>query len=515
MLKSNYSLKEFAEHCKQVQNATVINDRESAADKKKRIKRLLSKPNEFVHYYFPHYTTDERKQTDLNEFHIKWMKGVVNDPTFFGVAEWPREHAKSVINCVFIPVYLLAIEELDGMVLAGKSETAAIRLLSDLQAELQFNQKIIADFGQQFQSGSWEKGEFQTKNGSYFIAIGRGQTPRGIRKAGKRPNLGVVDDIDDDEMCNNQSRVIDAVKWLRGAFMGMLDIRQSRFIMGGNRIHPQSMLAHIVGDIDENSPKNAAVHHSKVLATVDGTLDGEPTWSEKYTKADLKRKFDQMGYYMALREFFHKAIIIGKVFKNEWMQWGKVPPLKELDWIVYYFDPSYKAKTTNDFKSIAVWGKKGTKLYLIKRFCRQCSITAAVQWLYDEWQNMPNGVEAEFVMEEVFLQDQFYEDFNTEAELRGSYLPIRGDKRQKPDKYVRIVSTAVYYERGMVIYNEKERKSPDMQIGLAQVLGFEKGSGVNDDAPDSDEGAIYILQRRGKVTKSKPVIGSRDFSTNW
>ncbi len=44
------------------------------------------------------------------------------------------------------------------MLTVGKSEDSAIRLLGDLQAELEFNQKLIADFGEQKNLGSWLEG---------------------------------------------------------------------------------------------------------------------------------------------------------------------------------------------------------------------------------------------------------------------------------------------------------------------------------------------------------------------
>lgn len=511
---SSAEVKRFEEHVKKIrETVAIIYDSETPAEKKKRIDYLLKNNDAFVQYYFPHYTEDKAtgNNVPIAEFHDKWMKKVCADDHFFGVAEWPREHAKSVVNCVFIAMKLVALKKLDGLLLGGKSQDAAIRLLSDVQAELQYNQRFINDFGQQFQSGTWEKGEFTTKGGEYFIAIGRGQTPRGIRKGGKRPNVGILDDIDDDELCQNPSRVEETLNWIRGAFLGALDIRQSRFIMCGNRIHPQSLLAHMVGDIDESTPVNEAVYHSKITATIDGTFTGKPTWWQKFTSKDLLRKFAQMGYYMALREYFHQASIIGKVFKQDWITWDKIPPLKEMDWIVYYFDPSYKSKTTSDFKAIRCWGKKGTRLYLIKSFVRQCTITAAVKWLYDEWELMQSkGITAQFWMEEVFLQGMFYEDVANEGELRGKYLPLLGDTRKKPDKESRVISMAPLYERGVIVYNEAERNSTDMQIGLKQLLAFQKGSSVNDDAPDADEGAIYLLQLRSRLNKNKPIIGERE-----
>lgn len=89
------------------------------------------------------------------------------------------------------------------MVLVGKSEDNANTLLADVQAELQYNQRYINDFGEQYNSGSWEEGEFVTKDGTAFFARGRGQSPRGLRYRSHRPDYIVIDDLDDDELCEN------------------------------------------------------------------------------------------------------------------------------------------------------------------------------------------------------------------------------------------------------------------------------------------------------------------------
>ena len=57
------------------------------------------------------------------------------------------------------------------MVLVGKSEDNANTLLADVQAELQYNQRYINDFGEQYNSGSWEEGEFVTKDGTAFLPV--------------------------------------------------------------------------------------------------------------------------------------------------------------------------------------------------------------------------------------------------------------------------------------------------------------------------------------------------------
>ena len=508
----------WEKHCRWLQESTMVGHAERGKDKEKTKKRLLADYEFFTQTIFPHYCTDkDGKLIPNGDFHNEWAYAVKNDPNFKGVAEWPREHAKSVHCTIILPMWLKAHGELDGAILTSKSEDDAKRLLGDIQAELKCNELYIYYFGEQYNQGSWEEGSFITKDEVFFYAKGRGQSPRGIRYKNKRPNLGIADDMDDDEIVNNQHRVIKVVKWLLSAFIGALALKQSRFIMVGNRIHPKGILAHMVGDVEHDDPKREGLFHSKIYATQNGELDGEPTWWQNFSKAVLQARFKFIGTIEALKEFFHKYVLEGKRFKTEWIHWDKVFPLDKYDALVVYFDPSYKASTSNDFKAIRFWGKIGIKKHLLQSFVRQTTITQAVKWMYDLYESLPDGQQSrvQFYMEDVFLQDQFFADFEAEAELRGYYMPIRGDKRDKPEKFARIEAMTPMYERGHVVWNEAEKKSPDAQNGLLQYLGFEKGSAIHDDAPDADEGAWYYLDKTTKRIKNKPQYGYDKNEHQW
>ena len=93
--------------------------------------------------------------------------------------------------------------------------------------------------------------------------------------------------------------------------------------------------------------------------------------------------------------------------------------------------------------------------------------------------------------------------------MRGYQLPIQGDKRKKPEKFGRIEAVSPLWERGFVYYNEKLQNDPDMLTGIEQTLSIEKGSRTHDDAPDADEGAIYILQKYTRVQEYQPSFGMR------
>ncbi|MDN4015266.1 hypothetical protein QX233_22720, partial [Chryseobacterium gambrini] len=85
------------------------------------------------------------------------------------------------------------------------------------------------DFGEQYNFGSWEDGDFTTKEGIRFLAFGRDQSPRGARENEKRPNYGVVDDVDDDDIVHNPKRVDKVVKKILGAMYFALSIKGARF----------------------------------------------------------------------------------------------------------------------------------------------------------------------------------------------------------------------------------------------------------------------------------------------
>lgn len=81
--------------------------------------------------------------------------------------------AKSTNMDVFVPMWLMIQErrEINVMVLVGKSEGNAKTLLGDIQAELQYNQRYIHDFGEQYNAGSWEEGEFVTRSEVAFLPV--------------------------------------------------------------------------------------------------------------------------------------------------------------------------------------------------------------------------------------------------------------------------------------------------------------------------------------------------------
>ena len=504
------ALEQWKQHCSEIQSITTAgNASESKTEQLRRIQRARKDYAYFVEYYFPHYCTDKDtgKLIPSAKFHIKAANEILNNKTLKAVYMWARGHAKSTHIDIFIPMWLKCQEkrQINTMVLVGKSEANAIQLLGDLQAELQFNKRYIRDFGEQYSTGQWTDGEFITTDGCSFNALGRGQSPRGLRERENRPDYIVIDDLDDDELVENDSRVRKVTDWVKTALFGCFGAEGGRFIMVGNLISKNSVLANI------SKIQNVSVSQINVL-----DKNGQPSWPEYWTKERVTEKQLFMGYRPFQKEYMNNPITEGAVFHNDWMRWKKAYPLRQYDYLVAYCDPSFKPTTKNDYKAIKLWGKKGNELHLLKAFVRQCSVAEMVRWFYDLHESLPENVICEYYIEANFLQDTLLDEFTNEGNARGYQLPIRGDKRNKPDKYQRIEAVSPLWERGFVYYNENLKNDPDMTVGIEQTLAFQKGSNVHDDGPDADEGAIFILQKRSRVEGFEPRIGRRTTpKNNW
>lgn len=500
--------------CEQVQNSTAVNITESHADQELRKAACLSVYNNFVKTYFPVYA-----DSDCADFHIDLAytivkkKRPVSDPNLVAVAEWPREHAKSVHVDIIIPMWMIAHGKLNGMILMGKNEDDASNLLGDIQAQLQFNSLFIHDFGDQYNFGDWQTGDFTTKSGIRFLAIGRDQSPRGARKGQRRPNYASVDDVDDDELVNNQKRVKKIVERIMGALFFALDTRGATLVIAGNRIHAQSVLAHIVGDIKPGAPIRKDIYHSKVFAIDPKT--GQPAWHQRYTKELIESKVAKAGIAVGRKEFFHENHVEGSIFKDGLFHWKEPKSFDRYKIIIGYFDPSFENKPTSDFKAVRVWGgyetaQKGWEKHCLKSFVRQCEIVKAFEFMSAYEDGLPGGAGVLWYVEKQFfnrpIQDALYAHNLTRQRQCKKTLVVITDARQKEAKYIRMVKMEPAYTNGEVFYNVHELYNPDMITGNNQLKGIEPGYQSPDDSPDADEGAWYYLDQHKPGRDFRPII---------
>ncbi|MEG1936989.1 MAG: phage terminase large subunit [Rikenellaceae bacterium] len=487
-------LKRWKERCKLIHETTF----EFVDKVKKEVRTTRARIDYayFVDTYFKHLAKSE-----CGKFQIDAANKIKKNKNLTALFEWARGHAKSTHMSLLIPIWLLIQKErnINVMLLVSKSEESAKRLLGDLQAELENNRNLISDFGDFKGLGNWTDGEFTTKNDVMFIALGRGQSPRGIKNRGCRPDYIVIDDIDDDEITHNKARVDKALQWVLTALAGTMAMGRGRFIMVGNRISKNSILTRFAD--------RPAIHHTVVNAI---DVKGRPSWYQNYTLDEIANFRTLMGERNFQQEYMNNPIVEGTIFQERHIRYAKILPLKKYRTLICYTDPSFKNSSHNDFKATMLVGKTAKGEYhIIQAYADQTSVKNMVEWHYQIKQYVNGEVPVMYYMEANFIQDILLDEFRKEGEMRGEHIAIRGDMRRKPDKFARIEAISPYFERGLVILNELERNSIGMINLVEQLLMFERGSKVHDDAPDALEGAIHLLNKRTTTGVASYTSGQR------
>ncbi len=502
-------IQQYDRHCRRIAMATAIDLNENTADKIKRRTYLEKDYTRWFEYYFPNYA-----KSPCASFHKRMAKIIIDHPDLRFLAEMYRSAAKSVHLDMGIPLYLYLVKhDLKFLMLVGETDRKAKKLLSDISAQLSYNNRLINDYGNRTGTGSWADGDFCTADGVRFMALGFGADPRGSREGADRPDYIVVDDCDSKKHINNDRLMREAVDFILEDVWGCFDTAEGstqRFVFANNNFHKNSITNRLklyFQEVEKNAEDDDGTNYNVLtVKAVNNIRDFKPTWPEK-TSADYWRgKFKKMPYRSFMREYMHTHIEDGAIFRHEDLRYTEPLPLRQYDALCFYGDLSYKENA--DYKAMVLIGKKGKQYDVILTYLKQKSRAHCARWLYDMYEHYHfDKCNIRYMIEGLFAQDEFVNDFDLEGDKRAYHIPIVADKRPKANKYDRVESLSGYWERGWWFFNETDEG--DQQTLIDQFMAFEKGSKAHDDGPDACHGAVAWLNRRTRNQTAKYSYGSR------
>jgi hypothetical protein len=331
---------------------------ETKREQQERIARAKVDVKYFVETYLKHYATAESA-----DFHVYLASYVKRHKTAKVLVRWGRGLAKSVWCDTIIPLWLWLQDDIHFFIIVGNNFDKAKKLLGDMQAEFEANQLLIHDFGEQITSGSWEKGDFRTKNGFIAKALGMGQSPRGLRVGAQRPDYIVCDDLEDKDTSKNPQRQMEVVIWIEQDLLPTMDSATRRYLHPNNNPFPVS----IQGLLEERHPKWK-------LHRIDACPGAArlPRWAAKYAKNYYAELETELGTLALEAEYNNNPHAEGAVFKDEFVIWDKTPHINHYNHLLAYWDVAYSDAKTADYNAVKVWGLKGVRFYLVNAFVRQC-----------------------------------------------------------------------------------------------------------------------------------------------
>lgn len=447
----------------------------------------------------------------------------------------PRGHAKST-NFTFKDTLHATLYQYKHfiMILSDSSEQAE-GFLEDIKNELEENKAIIEDFGRLESDKCWTKSVIVTSTDIKVQAIGSGKKVRGRRHRNWRPDLIVLDDIENDELVRTIEQRKKLSNWYFKAVSKAGD-DYTDILYIGTLLHYDSLLANILKNPGYKSVKYKAVIS---FANNQGLWD---MWKDIYTDLENpNREEESYNFYLENKEemlegtkvlweqklSYYDLMVMriseGNASFNSEEQNEPVNPEECLfnpEWFDYYneadvdfkdrkfsfigfIDPSLGKTKKSDYSTIVVLAKdtKAGYMYEARADIERRhpdkiieDILETERWLRREFGRgfLKLGVETNQF--QWFLKEQIAKASAKE----GLYLPIE-EVNQNSDKVMRIETLQPYIKNSYIKFN------PRSKTLLEQLKVFPMGS--HDDGPDALEGAVKLANVSGSTkTEYKSVI---------
>lgn len=481
--------------------STPVDLNETAPQKAKRIAYLEANDEEWFKYYFPNFYTSEPAP-----FHKKATKRVMSNPEWYEVRSWSRELAKSARTMMEV-LKLTVTGKKKTVLLVSSSYDDAERLLLPYKSILEKNNRIINDYGQQESAANWQSGEFITRGGAAFRAVGAGQSPRGTRNDAARPDVILIDDIDTDVDCRNRETIQKKYEWIEQALIPTRSISVPLLIIACGNIIAKYCCITEMG-------KKADIH--EIVNIRD--KDGKSTWPTKNTEEMIDRALKPITTSSQQKEYYNDPVRIGKIFTT--VQWAKCPQLKSCEKVLIYCDPatSNKDKSASSRKAIGVIGFKNGNFYLYKVWLDSMNQSTFATHIYSANDYVKSrGVDTfKIWIENNSLQDPFWEQvikplIKSTGKLLGKMvLYMSLDRRSKGDKFNRIEGTIEpIWKEGALYFNKDEMDNPHMQRMEEEFVGVDPSSKMMD-GPDMLEGGIWIIKNSAGKEGASYHVGKID-----
>ena len=249
----------------------------------------------FVQNYFPHYVRSSHK-SQLHEYLFKTLPAMLRrkDNALEATAA-PRGEAKSTMVTQLFSLWAIVTGQKHYIVIVMDSIDQAYPMLEAIKAELEFNPRLKTDFPEACGQGRvWQSGTAVTANDVKIQVAGSGKKLRGLRHGPYRPDLVVLDDIENDEAVRNPEQRDKLEGWLKKTVLHLGGVGQKFDVVYiGTILHYDSVL---------NRTLNNPMWHSARFKAMLKWPDNMALWDEWET---ILRNNGKAGEAMA--QAFYEA----------------------------------------------------------------------------------------------------------------------------------------------------------------------------------------------------------------
>ena len=469
----------------------------------------------FVNTYFPHYIRSPEK-SDLHRFLFRRLPEIVESPEGENEAVGaPRGEGKSTQVTQLFTLWCIVTGRKHYCVIVMDSIDQAYPMLEAIKAELEFNPRLKTDFADVCGQGRvWQAGTIVTANDIKVQVAGSGKKLRGLRHGPYRPDLTILDDIENDEQVRNPEQRDKLNAWLTKTVLPLGGVGQKYDVIYiGTILHYDSVLNRTL-----NNPFWKGIKFKAMLKWPD-RMDLWEKWEELYrnegelvadafyqtNKAEMERgaetswaargvlalmKIRARDGHAAFDSEYQNDPVSGEdaPFAQSMQFWAELPAD-----LVYFgaLDPSLgKAGASRDPSAIIVGGyqRSSGKLFIVEAQIKKRLpdlIIEDVIRLHAQYKCKLWFVET--VQFQEFLKDELVK----RSAAKGIPVPARAVK-PIADKLLRIETLQPHMANGLILLHANQ------QTLIQQFRHFPKAD--HDDGPD----AVHMLWS-GATANSAPV----------
>ena len=434
----------------------------------------------------------------------------------------PRGHAKSTNFTFKDSLHAILYAYKHYILILSDSSEQAEGFLDDIKTELEDNGNIIMDFGSLKGEKAWRTGVILTKTDIKAEAIGSGKKVRGRRHRNWRPDLIVLDDIENDENVNTPEQRRKLKNWFDKAVSKAGDTYTDIMYIG-TILHYDSLLNNVLQNPRYKTKKYRAViseavntklwdewegiytnlfnenHEEDARAFYEAheeemLLGAEVLWEEKLSYYDLMEIKVSEGAASFNSELQNDPIDPeSATFNPEWFDYYE-PELIDFSSPEFVFvaanDPSLgknKKSDTSSIINLALSTKTGY-MYVVDASVERRKPDVIIDDVFEMNRRLKRDYKKgfyKFGVEVVQFQYFFKEVMAAKSAEEGEYIPIE-EIQSTVNKVLRIESLQPVIKNKYLKFNREHKTL------LKQLQEFPMGK--NDDAPDGLQMAVQLAQ---------------------
>lgn len=490
----------------------------------------------FGRAYFPHYFSKPSPEFH-RELDAIWQQGVLKGRYPLTAADTkmisrlpgtrravaaPRGHAKSTNLTFKGTMHSTLYGYKHYPIIISDSSEQAEGFLDNIRVEFEENTAILEDFGP-LAGSVWRSNVLVTKTNIKIEAIGSGKKIRGRKHRNWRPDLIILDDVENDENVRTPEQRKKLKDWFDKAVSKCGD-DYTDIVYIGTLLHYDSLLAKTLANPAYRSIKYKAVirfsqaddlwqqwetiftdlsnddreadalafFQAHKAAMLEGT---QVLWEEKLSYYDLMVMRVSEGEASFNSEEQNEPINPDDcLFMEEWFDYYNEAEINFGDPAFDFFgfiDPSLGKTKRSDFSAIVTLAKhKGSGyMYVVDADIERrhpdriiADVLAKERWLRASFGHGYRKLGAETNQFQWFLK----EELAKASAKAGLYLPIE-EVQQTSDKVMRVQTLQPDVKNKYIKFNRRHKRL------LEQLTQFPMGA--HDDGPDALEGARSIAKK--------------------